>query len=173
MKHTVLIGFLFFFPSVIYADMQSTNYKIESEAESEGSAYSITSTNHKVEESALNFFNTDGLTSTNYKIDGVTGFGGSLVPIISSIAPGNFSKYLTDESPSFTVTAQDPDSDSMEYQLKMDGTVKVAFQSSNVLSHALSGSDRGRHTYTFEVRDADDGTVNQNQYAYMFRRPVK
>ena len=160
-------------PAILSADAQSTSFKLESEAPSGGGVFSVTSTHYKVEEGAVSFLARDNLTSTSYKLEGAVGFGASLVPIINSITPGNFSKYFTDSSPSFTVSAQDPDLEALQYQLKMDGTVKIAFQSSSVLSHALSASDRGRHTYTVEVKDTHNGTVDQNQFAYVFRRPVK
>ncbi len=156
-----------------FSDASSANYALESETQSAGSAFQLTSASYKVEEGTLSFFAKSALTSTNYNVDGAVGYGASLVPIINSVTPGDFSKYFTDNSPSFTVSAQDPDSDALQYQLKMDGTVKAAFQSSNVLTHALSSSDRGRHTYTIEVRDNSDGQTNQNQFAYVFRRPVK
>lgn len=161
------------FSGVLYADTSSASYKIESETQTGGGAFQITSASYKIEEGAVSLFTKDLLTSASYKVDGAIGFGGSKVPIINSVTPGNLSKYFTDDSPSFTVSAQDPDADALQYQLKMDGTVKVPFQSSNILSHALTSSDKGRRIYAIEVKDTDDGTTALNQAAYVFRRPVK
>ncbi len=166
-------AFLLLCSRMVYADASSTNFALEGEYQSSGALLSAASTNYALEESALDFNAKDNLSSTNYALEGSVGYGQSLVPIISSVSPGDFSKYFTDESPSFTVTATDPDSDSLEYQLKMDGTVKDAFQASNVLTFALSSSDRGRRSFAFEVRDSSDGTVSQNQSSYIFRRPIR
>lgn len=163
----------FSFTGPLCADTSSASYKIESEIQSGGGVFQITSASYKIEEGAVSFFTKELLTSANYKVEGAIGFGSSQVPVINSVTPGNFSKHFTDDSPSFTVTAQDPDSDPLQYQLKLDGTIKAPFQTSNVLSHALISSDKGRRTYAFEVKDTDDGTTVQNQAAYVFRRPVK
>ena len=167
-----LVSWLFV-PASFCEDLSSASYNLESWQVSGGWAFKETSTNYAVEESAIDWASRDALASTNYGVEGTIGYSQSLVPIINSVSPSNLSKHYTDESPSFTVSAQDPDSDAMEYQLKMDGTVKDSWQSSNVLTHALSTSDRGRHTYTVEVRDNSDGTTSRDQFAYVFRRPVK
>lgn len=158
---------------LLFSDTQSTNYKIESDFFSGGGAVQITSASYKAEENVIDALSKSLATSTNYKVDGKFGVASTPVPVINSILPGDYPRFFTDETAAFTVNAQDPDSDTMQYQLKVDGVTKVAFQSSNNLSYALAAGDRGRHDLTFQVQDTNDGTVNSVKSAYYFRRPTK
>ena len=169
----LIFSFQLFVTSSAFADTSSTNYSLSSDHFASGGALSITSSSYKVEEGTLDSFAKDNLTSTNYKVDGKMGVAGQHnVALVSSVTPGNFAKYYTDESTSFTVTAQDPDSDTLQYQAKQDGTTKDGPQASNNLVWALSTSDRGRRALSLEVIDPD-GTVSKPQAMYVYRRPVK
>jgi len=159
--------------ALLWADASSTNFRIESEHATGGANLSVTSTNYKAEESAVDWFTKENLTGTNYKVDGKFGVSGvSNIAVINSVTPGDFSKFFTDESPSFTVGALDPDNDALQYQAKQDGTLKDGPRAENVLTWALGTSDKGRHTVSLDVLDPD-GTVRKNQSMYAYRRPVK
>ena len=156
-----------------YADTSSTNYAVSSDHFAGGGVLSMTSADYKAEESTVDWTTKDNLTSTNYKVDGKIGISGQHnVVLFNSVTPGDFAKYFTDESTSFAVSAQDPDSDSLQYQAKQDGTTKAGPQSSSTLGWALSASDRGRRALKFEIIDPD-GTVSKPQSMYVYRRPVK
>lgn len=159
--------------SFAYADTSSTNYKVESDIVSGGSAFLISSASYKVEEGTLDFATKELLTSTNYKVEGKLGFEGNRnISLIQSINPADYARFFTDQSAAYTVTAQDPDSDALQYRAKQDGTTKAGPQTSSTLTWALGASDQGRRTHTLEVIDPD-GTVLKNQAAYVHRRPVK
>ncbi len=160
--------------AVFADDTQSANFTIADSALPAGSEMKTSSSSYSLEENVLDLCTKETLSSSNYTAEGSIGIGASLVPEIQSITPANFSKFFVDQSPSFTVTAKDPDKDpKIEYQLLADKKVKIPFQSSNVLTYALSTADVGRHRLDFQVRDNSDGTVSEAQATYDFRRPVK
>lgn len=156
-----------------FADTSSTNYRMESEHFAGGGSLSLTSTNYKMEEGTIDWTTKENLTSTGYKVEGKVGIKGTgALPTIQSVSPGDFTRFYTDQSASFTVTASSPDGDALQYQAKQDGTTKAGPQASGALSWALGASDKGRHTLMFQVIDPD-GAVSQTQSDYVFRRPVK
>lgn len=157
---------------VLFADASSTNYALV-EDRFTGGGGSSSSTNYAIAETSFDTFAGGTFTSTNYGVNSKVGIAGAApIASITSISPVAFSKHYSDESPAFTVTAIDPDSDTLDYQVRQDGTIKDGPQNSNSLTWALSGSDIGRHTLSFEVIDPD-GTVKKQQAAYVFRRPTK
>lgn len=138
-----------------------------------GANLSAASASYKAEESAVDWFTKENLTSTNYQVAGKIGVNGaSDIVAINSVTPGDYSRFYTDESASFTVEAQDPDNDPLQYQAKQGGTLKDGPQAENVLTWTLDLSDQGRHTVSLDVLDPD-GTVRKNQAMYAYRRPVK
>jgi hypothetical protein len=159
-------------PAALYADSSSTHYALTG-GRFTGGGGSASSSNYQIAETSFESFSGDAVTSAGYGVDAPSGIAGvHNLAAIHSISPSDFSKHYSDESPSFTVTAADPDSDTLEYRVKQDAVVKDGPQTSNVLTWALSGSDLGRHTFHFEVIDPD-GTVVKPQQGYVFRRPVK
>jgi hypothetical protein len=176
MKKTVFLLSLllvsFFFASVSFADLDSTNYKI-TQSNFSGGTENLGSTNYSVKEGILDFFTKENITSTNYQTEGTVGIEGqNAISVVSTVTPADYARFYTDESASFTVTAVDPDSDTLEYQARQDGTIKAGPQSSNVLTWTLGSSDKGRHEILLEVLDPD-GTVSAVRRTYIFRRPVK
>jgi hypothetical protein len=170
----LILVMMFFVPVFrqAQADSSSTNYSLVEERFTGGGG-NISSANYQSAETSFEPFASASPTSTNYGFETKAGIGGALnIVAINSIAPSNFYKYYSDQTASFTVTAVDPDSDSLQYRAKQDATVKDGPQASNVLDWTLSASDLGRHTLSFEVIDPD-GTVLKQQYAYVVRRPVK
>ena len=167
------VSCLLFLASSLYADSQSPHYKVESDFFSGGGELSLASSGYRVEEGIVDWTNSESFASAHYQGAGKIGISDALVPVVQSIVPGDYAKFYLGQSPSFTVTAKDPDADPLQYQFKVDGKVKVPFQSSNVFAYPLAAADRGRHTLAFEVRDNSDGTVSARQFAYAFRRPVK
>ncbi len=176
---TVLLGalsfiLLFLFSSdVKAADLQSASYAISGGFVSGGGENKVASSSYNVEEGSIDFASKSSLTSTNFNVTGQIGSSnGARVPVIQSVSPGNLSRFFTDQTPSYTVTAQNPGSGTLNYQLKDGSVVKCAWQASNILSYALSAANKGRHSLTFQVKN-EDGTTAMNQDQYLFRRPVK
>ncbi len=169
----VPIFFIYLFSSgALFADATSTNYAVK-EDRFTGGGGDASSTNYQIGEMSFDPFSQAGMTSTNYAAETKVGIAGTLaISAINSITPTDYSKHYADESPSFTVSATDPDADSLQYRVKQDTTVKAGPQSSSTLNWALSTSDIGRHTFNFEVIDPD-GTVLKPQAAYVYRRPTK
>ncbi|MBI3317274.1 MAG: hypothetical protein HYZ85_04650 [Candidatus Omnitrophica bacterium] len=167
-----IFDFYFLTFDFAFADSSSASYKLQFDANSGGSELLLTSTNYKLEDGTLDFHHRADLSSTNYAAHGR--FGISVAPVveIQSVTPGSFSRFFTDESTSYVVTADDPDSDTLQYQAKQDAATKDGPQASSTLTWALSGSDSGRHTVSNEVIDPD-GTVRVEQAMYAFRRPTK
>lgn len=158
----------------VYADSSSANYKVDSDFVSAGGEKTVNGTSYKVEESSLDNFSKDTATSANYKAEGRIAPSAlqAVPPDLNSITPGNFAKFFTDESASFTVSASSPEGASLQYKGREGATTKTGPQTSNLLSWLLSVSDKGRHTYNFDVIDSD-ATTTKPQAAYIYRRPVK
>ena len=155
------------------ADMQSVNFKTESEQIAAGGIYSLSGTNFKVYESAIDFSSKENLSSQNFKLDARIGTAGrDYVAVIQSINPADYARYYTDQSASYTVSAVSPDGQALTYRAKQDGTVKAGPQNKKVLTWALGIPARGRHLLSIEVIEPD-GTVAKNQSMYVMRRPVK
>ena len=155
------------------ADQQSANYRLEAEIVTGGGDGLVTSASYKIEESTIDWVTKATLSSVNYTLENKAGINDvENIPVISSVAPGNYSRFFTDESASFTVNATTPDSDPLEYQAKQDGTTKAGPQTSNVLSWALGASDKGRRALELSVIE-QHGTVIKQQTMYVYRRPVK
>ena len=156
-----------------FADTAGTDYAISSEHFAGGGAPLTTSANYKLEEGTIDRFAKNNLASTNYKVDGKIGVSGQHdIALISAVSPGDYARYYTDQSTSFTVTAKDPDNDTLQYRAKQDGTTKAGPQASNILAWALSVSDKGRRVLSMEVID-QEGNVVKPQAMYVYRRPVK
>ena len=138
-----------------------------------GAASLITSTNYKVDSGVIDDVAKTAATSTNYALEGKVGIDGqNPVPVINSITPGDFARNYTDESPSFTVSATSPDSETISYEAKQDGTTKDGPQTTNPLTWALVTGDKGRRVITFNVSDAT-GVARKDQSLYAYRRPTK
>ena len=156
-----------------HADQQSANYRLEAEIVTGGGNGLVTSTNYKVEENTIDWFTKSTLSSASYSLESLAGIQDvANIPVISSVEPGNYARFFTDESASFTVNAATPDGDPLTYEAKQDGTTKVGPQTSNVLSWTLGDPDKGRHALDLSVIE-QHGTVTKPQAAYVFRRPVK
>ncbi len=155
-----------------YADSSSVNYALAADRFTGGGG-SASSTNYQIAETSLEFFAGDAASSTNYGVTPKAGINPATnIVSINSVSPTDYSRHYHDENATFTVTAVDPDSDSLQYRAKQGTTVKDGPQASNELSWALSSSDIGRHTMNLEVIDPD-GTVIKPQQAYVFRSPTK
>ena len=160
-------------PGVICADLSSTNYTVSDSFVSGGGGADISSSSYQLNDGSIDFMSKEAMASTNYDVDGFIGAGGGIkAPVIQSVTPGALSRFFTDETPSYAVTAQNPGTGSLEYQVKEGSTVKAAWQSSNNLSYSISGSDKGRHELSFMVRNSD-GTSLTSKSQYLFRRPTK
>lgn len=158
--------------SVSAANPASTNYELAEGyfLSAEGNAQSA---GYKIDEGRIDSFAAAAASSTNYRVDGRIGIRGTnSIPEITSISPVSPSKTYTDESASFTVTVNNFDGDSLQYQVKQDGVIKDGPQASSSLTWSLSGADQGAHTYLFEVIDPQ-GTVVQSQRGHSFRKPTK
>ncbi len=168
----LILPLALFFQSMALADSSSTNYAL-SEDRFTGGGGNASSTNYQIAETAFEIFSGENQSSTNYAVGPKVGINDSHnIVNINSVSPSNYSRHYSDENASFTVTAVDPDSDTLQYRAKQDTTTKVSAQSSNVLTWALSSSDIGRHIMNIEVIDPD-GNVIKPQPAYVFRRPTK
>ena len=158
--------------AVCFADPSSANYAV-AEDRFTGGGGGASSANYQVAETSMDSFGQAAMSSANYAVETKVGIAGTLnLAAINGISPSDFSKHYSDENASFTVTAVDPDSDSLQYRAKQETTTKAGPQSSGTLSWALSASDLGRHTLSFEVLDPD-GTVLKKHSACVFRRPTK
>jgi len=156
-----------------FADSQSPSYKLESEVFSGGGNLQLTSAAYKIEEAGIDWIGKVDLTGANYRVDATIGiYGNEPIAIISSTTPGNFSKFYTDQSASFTVNASSPDGDPLTYEAKQDSVSKAGPQTSNILSWALGAADKGRRNLDLIVSE-QHGTVVNQQAMYVYRRPVK
>ena len=100
--HFFLVTYCLMFTSPLYADTSSTNYKLESEAQSGGGTFSITSTNTlegTVSPSSLTFTSTNWNTSRTVTVTGQDDLvqdGNISYAIILGAATSNDSKYQGD-----------------------------------------------------------------------------
>lgn len=179
-KKMLRIGFVAFMVTmfssqIAFADLSSVNYAVTADKFSGGTAPSIGSANYEIEGGSFSGFSMPAMASSNYKIDGDVGIGAaySALPVIESISPANFSSYLDDETPSFTLSVSDPDGDALTYKAIEGAAVKDGPQSTQPLTWSLGTGAIGRQEVTFEVIDPDDGSVVQDQSYYVFRKPVK
>lgn len=165
---------LFCGTAVLQADMTSTNYAVVHGNFIGGGATDITSASYEVEEGVIGTVAQGSSSSTNYAASAQAGnaYNAAGVPIIQSISPEGNSAYFTDENADYEVTASNPGGGSLEYQIRSDGTVKDAWQSSNQLTYTLSSEDYGRHELKVEVRN-NASMVVQEIDQYVFHRPVK
>lgn len=169
----LILWALFVASKASWADLQSTNYTVQSSLPTGGGSVSVTSTNYKVEEGSIDWVTKADLSSANYKADSNIGIAGLLpIAVIQSTSPSDFAKFYTDQSASITVSATTPDNDPLQYQANQDGTLKAGPQASSTLSWALGVSDKGRHRIDLSVIDPD-GTVTKTESMYVYRRPVK
>ena len=158
--------------SAFAADPSSVNYQI-AESYFPAAAGSAQSASYKADEGTLDYFAKQTATSTSYSLEGKVGIGGSeKIPVISSTNPSDYARFFSDQSASYTVTASTPDSDTLQYRAKQDGTIKAGPQTSSTLAWTLGTADLGRRAHHLEVIDPD-GTVVKQQAAYVLRRPVK
>ncbi|MFH0985802.1 MAG: hypothetical protein V1882_09765 [Candidatus Omnitrophota bacterium] len=167
----ILVVSCLLFPGVAFSDITSTNYQISGRFTSGNGNES--STSYQIEHSSVDTFSQVALSSTNYQLgSGAEAAATVNVSEIRSVSPGDHAKFYSDSTSDYTVTAFDPDNDSIQYRAKQDGTVKDGPQAGNDLSWALSDSDLGRKNIELAVVDPD-GTIVKNQSAYIVRRPVK
>lgn len=153
------------------ADLTSTNYKADIEMSGAASP-NMTSVNYALNAS-VDWIHSGNLAGTNYSVSGNSGinsYGPDLT--IQTTVPGNYTKYFSDQSPSFTLTTVSADGDTLSYQAKQDGTLKDGPQASNVLTWAISAGDLGRRAVRLEVTDTE-GTVSQDMAMFVLRRPYK
>ncbi len=155
------------------AELSSINYKVTESFFSGGGGNDISSSVYKLDEGSIDSASKEAMTSTNYGVAGLIGAShGIQVPVIQSVTPGPLSKFFTDELPSYTMTAQNPGTGNLDYQIKEGSTVKAAWQTSNNLSYSVSGPDKGRHDLSFMIRN-QEGTTLAAKGQYLFRRPNK
>lgn len=163
----------FFFSNLAFAaDPASANYQI-GESYFPAAAGNAQSTNYKADEGSVDYFSKTTAASANYSFETEVGVSGAeKIPVINSVSPSGNAKFFSDESAAYTITAVSPDSDTLQYRAKQDGTTKAGPQTSSALSWSLGSSDLGRRAVKLEVIDPD-GTVLKQQPAYIYRRPVK
>ncbi len=177
-RRVIAFAFLFFSALGIWslelrAELSSTTYKAAESFFSGGGGNDISSSSYKLDEGSIDSASKEAMTSTNYGVAGLIGASGGIqVPVIQSVPPGPLSKFFTDELPSYTMTAQNPGTGNLDYQIKEGSTVKAAWQTSNNLSYSVSGPDKGRHDLSFMTRN-QEGTTLATKGQYLFRRPNK
>jgi len=157
----------------VWAGPSSTNYEVELKL-SGVAGDQLSSTNYAIEDGEAPIAANVAMTSTNYEVSESPGAGlpnARLMPRITAVVPASFARLYELEQKSFTVTANDPDSETLEYQLRLDGVVKQAYQASNVLNFTPATTDFGRGAFQIEVRDNDDGVVAYEQAGFVFHEP--
>lgn len=94
-------------------------------------------------------------------------------PIISSISPPTGSKYYEQDAVTISVSASDPDGDSLEYQFSVDGVVKRVWGATS--TYALTTTDRnyGKRTISVSVRDGRSGEVSAATVIFFYKRPLQ
>src|SRR5262245_51426776 len=91
-----------------HADSSSANYGL-SEDRFTGGGGNASSANYQLAETSFDFFSGQAASSSNYAVDPKVGISSaSNLVSINSITPSDFSKYYSDASASYTVTAVDP-----------------------------------------------------------------
>ncbi len=137
-----------------------------------GGSGGASSTNYQVTESSFDPFSNAPMASTNYALETKVGAGGAGWANINSVSPSDFTKFYSDQSASYTVSAVSQDGNALQYRATQDSTVKTGPQSSGALSWTLSNTDIGRHTMSLEAIDPNATTLKK-QEAYVVRRPTK
>ncbi|MCK5607762.1 Ig-like domain-containing protein, partial [Candidatus Pacearchaeota archaeon] len=84
------------------------------------------------------------------------------IPTITDITPADGSKFQTGETINIKITAADEDNDTLEYQFKIDSTIKQSFSNSSSYSWTMTEDDTGTHIVTCEVRDNYGGLTSNN-----------
>jgi|GEM_PF-1972302 len=164
-----------FLPLPLSADLSSPGYKITREWISGGGGGQVSSSIFKVTEGSVDFTAQGLMRGNQYKIESQIGLKDGIPPIppeIDFVSPGNFSRFFTDETASYTVQARDPNGGVLQYQIKADQTVKVPWQANSSASYGLSAADKGRHLLKFEVGNSE-AVTSLSQSQYVFRRTVK
>jgi len=154
-----------------FASPSSTNYGISNFIQSGGGG-DTTSTNYQIKEGRIVLGETLSLSSTNYEIEAVEVSITGRLATVDSVTPGDLSPIYYEDNISYTVTATDPDGDTLQYAAEQDATSKVTTQSSNVLPWTLTVTDFGRHTANLDVIDPD-GTVTRQQDFFVVHTPAK
>jgi len=166
------LGSWFLAPGSLIADSSSTNYGLVEDRFSGGGG-GASSAGYQLAETSVEPFAAGSLTSANYGLAPKVGINAAAnIVSIHSVSPSDYSRHFADENASFTVTAVDPDRDTLQYRARQDGAPKAGPQASDTLTWALGSSDLGRHTMSLEVIDPD-GAVAKQQAARVYRRPVK
>lgn len=168
----LLPGFLILITASVQADSSSGSYQITQDYISAAGG-NAQSANYQISEGHLAPYSFAASSSSNFSLQGSSGGAGiDGLPEIQSVTPGNPSRFYTDQSASYQVQVMNYDGDTLQYQAKEDGVLKIGPQPSSTLSWSLSSANKGKHSYSFEVIDPQ-GTVIQTQSGYIFRRPVK
>ena len=83
-------------------------------------------------------------------------------PNIINVNPSDGTTYIEGiTSILITITAQDEDGDSLQYQFSIDGEIKQSWTVSPSHNWTITQNDTGVHTITAEVRDGNAGTDSQ------------
>lgn len=88
-------------------------------------------------------------------------------PQISSITPVNASEFLSGASILITISASDPDSDLLQYQFSIAGTIKQAYSSSNIYTWQTSEADIGADQVLCQVKDSKGAVISQSLTYYL------
>lgn len=139
---------------------------------SAGGGDEIRGADYRIEEGILDFTSRETLASAQFQLEGQIGSIVPAPPRIESVEPGPKSSFFEDESPAYAITAVNPGSGSLEYQVRSDGAVKVGWQASPATSYPVSGADIGRHELEFLAKNPG-GSALLPADQFIFRRPRK
>ena len=93
------------------------------------------------------------------------------IPAIIAVQPPNESTGYVKDDIKVTVSAQDPDGDTLQYQFSVDGEIIQPWQSSNEFNWSASGISSGLHSVRTEVSDNNGGIAFEDITLYLFRDP--
>ncbi len=88
-------------------------------------------------------------------------------PEITQVSPGDGATFLTGAKITFQITATDQDSDPLEYQFSVGGSVKQAWSNKNIFVWQTAQPDTGSIGITCEVRDNQTAPVSRTLSIYL------
>ena len=90
-------------------------------------------------------------------------------PNVESFLPNDGDTIVEGDTLTISVTANDPNSDTLEYQFYINGVVKEPWTQSSTFSYTLTETDIGLNTIKAEIRDSLETIETDTVEIFVFR----